>query len=236
MTEIMREPRHLRLIRVADEERGPSSQQRHRYDCRVGGNGAERIDDIGEAAHARRSRGLLPKARAIGRAPQPQGQRQIDERVRKDAMRRAQRKQQRGTDCRAQQQAQVTSARREPHGALQLVRAHDVVDERLRRRIPQHARDAVYYQQGHRMPHLQCVRHEEDAPRHRHEHEQRHTKLNDPPRIQTIGEGTHVHRKEQERKPMRNHRKSAQGRRTELLEDDPVADDVLDAVGQHRCG
>ena len=58
MAEIVGKARHLRVIGVADQERGQRSEQRHRDQDRLLGDAAERRDDIGEAAHRHaRSRG-----------------------------------------------------------------------------------------------------------------------------------------------------------------------------------
>src|SRR5690606_23880560 len=51
-----------------------------------------------------------------------------------------------------------------------------------------------------------------------------------------IGHRAGIHGERQERHPVRDDGEAAQRRRLELLEDDPVADDVLDAVGHHRAG
>ena len=52
--------------------------------------------------------------------------------------------------------------------------------------------------------------------------------------IEAVVERARPDREQQERQPVRDHRKAAERRRLELLVDDPVADDVLDGVRHHR--
>ena len=61
-----------------------------------------------------------------------------------------------------------------------------------------------------------------------------HPELDEAPRVEPVVERADRHREEQERQPVRDHREATQRRRVELLEHDPVADDVLDVVGHHR--
>jgi hypothetical protein len=74
---------------------------------------------------------------------------------------------------------------------------------------------------------------EEHAPRDRYRHEKTHADLDHPARVPALGSRPRIDRKEQERQPVRHHGEAAERRRLELLEQDPVADHVLDAVGHH---
>jgi hypothetical protein len=110
------------------------------------------------------------------------------------------------------------------------------VNQRLRRRIPQHAGDAMNHEQHHRVPHLELAREKERCPRDRNAREQHHADLNDAARIEAVRERAGPDREEQERQPMRDDGEAGEGRRMKFLEDHPVADHVLDAVGHHRGG
>ena len=113
------------------------------------------------------------EARAVGRVHQPQHQRQIEHGVEQDAGRRPERQQDGAADGRADQHAEIARHRVEPHRALQILRADDIVEQHLVRRLPQHAGAAVDDQEHHGLPHLQGAGDEEIAPAQRGDDEQR---------------------------------------------------------------
>ena len=75
---------------------------------------------------------------------------------------------------------------------------------------------------------------EEHAPRDRRHHEERLRDLDQLAAVVAVGQRARVDREEQERHPVADDGEAAERRRVERLEDDPVADDVLDVVGRHR--
>ena len=183
---------------------------------------------------ARRGAGrTAAEARAVGRIDQPQHQRQIEHGVEHDAGRRPERQQDGGADRRAGQHGEIARHGVEPHRALQIRRADDIVEQHLVRRLPQHPGAAVNHQDHHGLPHLQGAGDEEIAPAQRCGDEQRHADLDDPARVEAIGERAGGHREQQERQPVRHDGESRQGRRVEFLIQHPVADDVLDIVRHH---
>jgi hypothetical protein len=58
--------------------------------------------------------------------------------------------------------------------------------------------------------------------------------LDDPARIETVGQRASGHGEQQERQPVRDDGEPRERRRMEFLKHHPVADDVLDIVGHHR--
>ena len=176
----------------------------------------------------------LRKRGPYGRIHQPQHQRQVEHGVEQDAVRGAEREHDEAAHRRADQHPEVARRRVEAHRAYQVGRADDVVEQELVRRLPQHAGAAVDHEQHHRVPHLQGAGDEEISPAERGEDEQPHAALDEAARIEPVGQRADRHREHQEREPMRQHRKAGQRRRVELLEQHPVADDVLDVVGHHR--
>ena len=84
------------------------------------------------------------------------------------------------------------------------------------------------------MPHLERVGEEEEAPGDRHAHEDRRADLDLPARIAAVGGGARGDREKQERHPVRDDGEAGERGRMELLEHDPVADDVLDRVRHHE--
>ena len=79
MAEVAGEARHLRLVGVADQERGQPGEQRHRDQHRLRADVADGLHDVGEAAHGDAPRrGVLG---ADGRLEQPEQQRQVEQRV-----------------------------------------------------------------------------------------------------------------------------------------------------------
>jgi hypothetical protein len=76
MAEIRGEAGHLRLIRVADEERCTAAKQRHDRDDRVVANISNHSQDVADAAHSDCWRcSLAAKARPVWCLPQPQRER-----------------------------------------------------------------------------------------------------------------------------------------------------------------
>jgi hypothetical protein len=134
----------------------------------------------------------------------------------------------------AGQHAEIARGGVEPHRAGEVRRTDDVVEQHLVRRLPQHAGTAVNHQQHHRVPHLQGVGDEEVAPAEGRDDEQSHAALDEPSRIEAVGERAGGDREQQERQPVRHHRKAGERGRLEFLKDHPVADHVLDVVGHHR--
>src|SRR5262249_8785579 len=57
--------------------------------------------------------------------------------------------------------------------------------------------------------------------------------LDEPAAVEAVGEGARVDGEYEERHPVADDGEAAEGRRVERLEDDPVAGDVLDALGRH---
>jgi hypothetical protein len=184
--------------------------------------------------HRRPRPAVLAEARSVRRLPQPQDERQVDHRVEEDAVGRSEDQQDAAAHRRPQQQAEVAPRRVQPDGALQLRRADDLMEQELRCRSPQDAGEAVHDEDRLGLPHLQRVGDEEEAPGERGQHEEQHAELNDAARIEAIGERARVDREQQERQPVRQDGEAAQRRRLKLLEHDPIADHVLDAVSHHR--
>ncbi len=230
----MRELRHLRLIGIADEQRRAAGKQRHRRERAVRCDGAQGIDDIRKTLDRPHRRGsVLAEARAIRRFPQPHDHGQVDERVEEDAVRGAE-MQQRRSDSRAREHAEIARRGDQPHRAWKLRRADHVVEKKLRGWIPQHAGHAVHDEQHACMPHLELARVEQHAPRDRHARKDDHAKLDDPARIEPIAERARRDGQQQERQPVRNDCEAAKPGRFEFLEDDPVADDVLAEIRGHH--
>src|SRR5262249_55715185 len=67
----------------------------------------------------------------------------------------------------------------------------------------------------------------------RYEHQEHLRDLDEPAAVEAIGEGARVDGQHQERDPVADDREPAEAWRVERLEDDPVAGDVLDALGGH---
>ena len=232
MPEIVGEARHLRVVGIADHERGDPGEHRHRGQHAVRADRPDGLHDVGEAAHRDAShRGALGPG---GRPEQPEQHRQVEQRVEKDAVRRPERQHDDAADGRPDQDAQVARHRVHPHRARQIGRADDVVEQQLVRRLPQHAGAAVDDEQHHRAPHLQRVGDEQNAPPRRRHDEQQHPALDDPARIVPVGQPADGDGKQQKRQPVRQHREAGQRRRMEFLEHHPIADHVLDVVGHHR--
>ena len=219
------------MVGVADHEGGQSGEQRHRDQDPLRADVADRLHDVGKAADRNPpGRGVLG---AGGGPEQPEQHRQIEQRVEYDAVGGAERQHDDAADGRTDQDAQITRRRVQPHRARQIGRADDVVEQQLVRRLPQHAGAAMDDEQQHRVPHLKRVGDEEDAPSRRCHDEEQHPALDDAARIEPVGQRAYGDRKQQERKPVRQHRKAGQRGRMEFLEDHPIADHVLDIVGHH---
>jgi hypothetical protein len=234
VSEIRREAGHLRLICVADEERRTAGQHRHGRDDRIVSDVTNHCDHVADAAYSRRRRGLLAaKSRSIRRFPQPQREREINQRVAEQRVSWTHRKQESAADCGAEEHAQIAAGGIETHRALQTVATDDIVQQQLRWSRPQHSGDPVRNEQRCGMPQLQRIREDQHSPRERHQYENHHAALNETPRVDALREGTDRHGKEQERQPVSNDCKAAERRRLEVLKDHPVGDHVLDVVGHH---
>ena len=234
----MGEARHLRLVGVADEQRRPACQQHHGDDGGIAGDAARRVDDVAQAADgALRLGGVGGRGAgrrfASVRALQPPQHGQVDECVDDDAKRGTEGVQQSGADGRTGHHAEVTPGGAQAHRTGQQFSADQIVHEHLAWRQPQHARHAMQHQQYGGMPGLQQAGVDEQAPCHGHGHEQQHAGLDDATRVDAVGQRADMHREQQVGHPVRDDRESAQRRRAELLEHDPVADHMLDVVGHH---
>src|SRR5262249_56120760 len=84
------------------------------------------------------------------------------------------------------------------------------------------------------VPHAKRASEEQESPRQRRHHEEDLPCLDELSAIVTIGERAGVDGEEQERHPVADDGEASEGRGVEHLEDDPVADDVLDVVRRHR--
>jgi hypothetical protein len=107
------------------------------------------------------------------------------------------------------------------------------MDDQLDRRRGKHAGQAVDQEQGGRVPGADRSGQEQHAPGQRRQQQQRLGGLDEPAAVEAIGQRPGVDREEQVGYPVAEDREAGQGRRVERLEDDPVADDVLDALGRH---
>ena len=236
--QMVRELRHLRLMGVADEEGSATRQDDHRDDRAVGSDVAEGREDFGQARERASGRARAGAERGpVGRLPQPQRQRQVDQDVQQDAPGGSEGDHQRTAHRRPEQDPELPPRRDRPDRALELGRTDDVVDQELRRGRPDHPREAVQDQKHGSVPNLEGIGQEQDAPAGRDEHEQHHAELDDPAGIEPVGERPGIDREQQERHPVGEHREAGERRRFELLEDDPVADHMLDIVrhhGEHR--
>src|SRR5262249_13884363 len=67
----------------------------------------------------------------------------------------------------------------------------------------------------------------------RYEHQDHLRDLDESTAVEAIGEGARVDGQHQERDPVADDREPAEARGMKRLEDDPVAGDVLDALGSH---
>src|SRR5262245_46320725 len=84
------------------------------------------------------------------------------------------------------------------------------------------------------MPELNRIGIEQERPCCRYSHVHDLRDLNDFAAIVTIGEGSKINPEEQEWRPMAQNREACQHRRLEFLIEQPIADDMLDAV-RHHC-
>ena len=91
---------------------------------------------------------------------------------------------------------------------MKLSAADDIVDQHLARRRPQHARKSVDDQQDDGVPFLKAVGRKQDAPAKRDQHEQAHPDLNDPARIEAVGQCAGPDRADQEGHPVGDDRKA----------------------------
>ena len=125
-------------------------------------------ENLGEAAQGALGYFLaFAKGGAIGRFPQPQGQRDIEQGIEQNAPDRSKQQQQPAADRRSEQQAHLARGRDQADRALQLGLADDVVNQQLRRRVPQHAGQAMNHEQCRRMPHLEGIGEKQQAPSER---------------------------------------------------------------------
>ena len=192
-------------------------------------------DDVGEPAHGTpRPRATSPEAAPVRRASEPEQQRRVEGCVDEDPARGPERQHEHAAHARPHQHAEVARGRVEANRALERGRADDVVEQNLAGGAPEDTGAAVEHQQHHRVPDAQAVGQEQISPRQRHAREQHAADLDEAPRVEAIVERADGHREEQERQPVRHHREPAERWRMELLEHEPVADDVLDVVRHHR--
>ena len=134
----------------------------------------------------------------------------------------------------AEQDPQLPSRGQQPDAALKRLRANDIVDHELARRVPQGAPQAVEEQQDDRVPHLETSRVEEDGPGEAHGDEQHLRPLHDPAAVEAVRQGAEVPGERQGGQPVADDGEALQGFGPKELVDDAVADDVLDVVGHHR--
>src|SRR5207249_1000433 len=99
--------------------------------------------------------------------------------------------------------------------AREMLRPDDVMDDELNRRRHDDAGHAMDHEERGGVPAPQGARLEELAA------------------IEAVGESTRVDGEDEERNPVADDGEAAERRRVERLEDDPVAGDVLDALGRH---
>ena len=206
--EVVGEARHLGVVGVADHEGSQPGEQGHR------GQDPDACRWRGWSARCRQGRGRRGVAAlrpgAGGRPEQPEQHRQVEQRVENDAVGRAQRQHDDAAHGRTDQDAQIARHRVHPHRARQIGRADDVVEQQLVRRLPQHAGAAVDDQKQHRVPHLQRVGDEEDAPSRRRHDEQQHPALDDAARVEPVRQPADGDGKQQKGKPVRQHREAGQ--------------------------
>ena len=108
------------------------------------------------------------------------------------------------------------------------------MNDELRRWRAHDPGSAVDEQNDDGVPHLERAREEEHPPGDRCHHEQALRNLDEPAAVVPIGERARVQREQQKRHPVADDREPGERRRVERLEDDPVANDMLDVVGHHR--
>ena len=234
MTKVASEFGHLRLIGIGDEKRRRSGQQDHRYDDGIVPDFPEGFDNVGDASYGAGPHSRWrPETRAVGRFPQPQHERQIDQGIQREPVDRSKNEKKGRPQSRSREQSQIPRRRHQTHGGRQLRRTDNVVDQHLARRAPEHAGAAMKQEQHRCVPHLQGIGEDEQRPGDRAEHEQRHADLHETARIESVGECTSKRREQKKRQPMREHGEAAERRGLEFLERDPVGDDVFDAVGHH---
>src|SRR5262245_6566326 len=99
-----------------------------------------------------------------------------------------------------------------------MLRAYDVVNQQLLRRVPHNAGQSMDDQQNGGVPYLNCIGVKKYGPRCRHDHVHELSALDDFPAIVSIGERTEVNRKQKKRRPVTDICKTGQYRRVKLLE------------------
>ena len=232
--EVMRVFGHLRLERVADEERRDAGEHDHRHDPRLRARRGEDVQRLDEAKRSRPPPRVVFSVTRVRDAHEEDAERQVDQDVRQQPPRGPEQQHEAAADRRAQQDRELAAARVEPDRARQIFARHHVVDDELRRGGAHDAGGAVNQQNDDGMPHLERAGEEEHPPCDRREHEKPLRDLDQFAAVVAIGERAGVQRKQQERHPVTDHGKPGQRRRVERLEHHPVADDVLDVVGRHR--
>ncbi len=231
---MVREFRHLCLERAAHEERRRSGQHDHSDDPRLGAHLGEEPARLRET-EARRLPRPLPLARVprVGQAEEEQDERQVQQHVDEQRHAGTEDEHEPAPDGGPDQHREVAADRGETDRALQMLGTDDVVDDELEWRRPEHAGGPVDRQDHGRVPGAQCAGQEEHGPGERREHQKPLGNLDELAAVVPVREGARVHGEEQIRRPVADDGEPAEGRRVEGLEDDPVADHVLDALGRH---
>ena len=153
MAEVVREPRHLRLVAVADEERRRAGQGHHGRERRKHADLAHRLHDVGDPADgAPGRRPFAPEVTAVRRADEPENERQIERGVQEDAACRAEREHDEAADAGPDEDAEIAGGGGEAHRARERGWPCDVVEQHLTRRDPENARAPVDDEERHRVP------------------------------------------------------------------------------------
>ena len=161
--EVVREFGHLRHVGTAHQQGRSPAEHDHRDHGAVARGLAHRRAQFGETDAVRDTRRLRP-GKAVGCAPQPDDQRQIEDHVGEQPVGRPEREQQHAAHARPHQHAEKARGRIQPHRALQRLLGHHVVDDDLAGRRPDDARETMNGEQHHRMPGFELVGEEKQPP------------------------------------------------------------------------
>ena len=137
---------------------------------------------------------------------------------------------------RTHEETEVTARGIEAHGARQLSGLHDLVNQHLRSRNPDHAGEPMNDEQQHRRPEGDRIGRKHDSPADGYADEQQHPHLDKPADIKAVGESTGEAGQKEVWHPVRDDRESGQRGRVKLVEHHLIGDDVLYVVGHHRGG
>ena len=190
VAQVARKFGHLRLIRVADKERGRPEQQGHGQQNSTARHHLHGRPNIGETADGRMRRPPAWDGESIRRTDQPHEQRRVDQRIDENPISRSQTKQQCPTERGTDHESEVSTGRIETHRTRQLLHGDHLVNQHLRGGEPDHTRETVNDEQQHRHRERQRIGPEHDAPTDRHAHEQQHADLNEAADVETIGQRT----------------------------------------------